>query len=102
MKVSSCERWRATAAERRAHGGQTVTKYIAQPTVNSTSWFYVVSYAPTPAERTSLARAVALILYTQGRVKPGECVTATPGILASLKVKSPPTQLTIPGNKLDD
>jgi len=63
MKMTSIERWRASADERRRFGGKTVTKFLAQPTDNPKDWFEVIGYGPTPGERKTMAREKAITLW---------------------------------------
>lgn len=68
IRLSSQQRWRATASERRLHGGKTVTEFFAirEDDENTPSrWFKVKGYGPTPGERKTYARKQAEILFAK-------------------------------------
>ena len=85
MKVYSESRYRASAAEQRLYGGKTVTRFIAAPSDDARTWFYVESFGPTPGERKSLALKVATLLHQHGNAKPNETYRATTDVLKGLQ-----------------
>jgi hypothetical protein len=87
MKVYSEARYRASAAERKLYGGKTVTRFIAAPSDDARTWFYVESFGPTPGARKSLALLVATLLQALGDAKPNETYKATPGVAKWLELR---------------
>lgn len=59
LKLTSKERYRASADERRRYGGSTVTVFWAQPSDDPSTWFTVKGYGKTPGERKTYARRKA-------------------------------------------
>lgn len=61
--ADSVTRWRATAAERRLHGGKTVTQFLVGEVGSPAStWRRVNGYGPTPGERrTDAIRSYRLL-----------------------------------------
>ena len=54
--ADSQERWRATASERRIHGGNTVTRFLVGFVGSAPSaWVAIKGYGPTPGERKTYA-----------------------------------------------
>lgn len=52
----SQERWRASAAEKRAYGGSTVTKFlVGYEGSEPATWQNIVGYGPTPGDRKTFA-----------------------------------------------
>lgn len=64
MKLHSFERYRASAAERRRHGGNIVTKYLVQGAGSCS--FYVLGYGKTMHDRKRNAQAKAETIVKQG------------------------------------
>lgn len=85
MKIYSESRYRASAAEQRLYGGKTVTRFIAAPSDDARTWFYVESFGPTPGERKSLALKVATLLHELGDASPQQIYHATPAVLKGLE-----------------
>lgn len=60
----SWHRWRASAAERRAYGGPTVTRFVLRPKGadpnDSRLWRWFNGFGPTPGERRTWAINAAL------------------------------------------
>lgn len=64
MRLTSVERYRASAAERRRHGGSIVTKYlVTRPGFDS---FYVWGYGKTQHDRKKYAKKSAQALILSG------------------------------------
>ncbi len=54
--AQSVERYRASASERRLHGGNTVTKFlVGYDDSHSSTWAYIMGYGPTPGQRKTYA-----------------------------------------------
>lgn len=67
MKLFSHERYRASALERRLHGGNTVTKYLVQHDGGSS--FYVYGLGKTQHDRKRFAEQHAKALIESGAFK---------------------------------
>jgi hypothetical protein len=68
IRLSSQNRWRATASERRLHGGATVTEFFAirSDDENTPSrWLRVKGYGPTPGERKTYAKKTAERIFAE-------------------------------------
>jgi hypothetical protein len=65
MKLHSFERYRASAAERRRHGGNIVTKYLVRGAGSCT--FYVWAYGKTQHDRKRYAQAKAETIVKEGK-----------------------------------
>lgn len=58
-RITSIERYRASANERRKYGGMTITIFLVEPLSDPSTWFKVTGYGPTPGDRKSDARRTA-------------------------------------------
>lgn len=56
VDATSSTRRRATAAERRLHGGSTVTTFLVRQVGTSDVCVYVDGYGPTPGQRKTDAK----------------------------------------------
>lgn len=65
LKLKSKSRYRASAAERKLHGGAIVTEYFAMPSPEPATWFDVKGFGATQAERKSYARAAAELVIVE-------------------------------------
>jgi hypothetical protein len=70
MRLASKERYRASAAQKRAYGGSTVTVFWAMPTSDPKTWFEVTGFGRYPGNRKSdaMAKAVAILARKRGEV----------------------------------
>lgn len=68
LVATSFERYRATAAQRRLHGGRTVTRfYVYRPEDRDepSKWVTVEGYGPTPGQRKTDAKRRAIPLLQE-------------------------------------
>lgn len=59
LKLHSKDRWRATAAEKRLHGGSTVTEFWVTYQGKQLPW-QVTGYGASPATRKAFAKQAAV------------------------------------------